>query len=443
MNMLNQLHCLTSSCSLTTSAQHQGFFIIKSVRNEGYRMKTSAYTMSYTYQNPSDSPMEVWFSVPCDTAGQRITQVKSAPTPNEVHEHPFENTQWYYTLPPQAQIEITIAYTAGDYTSDPDNPTTLADDERTYFLRSTHIIDLTDEIRAEALTIVEAATDVREQARRIFTHLTQKYAYSAAKKRGIHEFRQVRRGDCGEFAFLFVAYCRSLGIPARTNIGTWSIGTMQAHAWAEFFIEGTGWLIADPSMGRVARNPLQIISGVSIRVQDHFGSRDGKRLAFSLDSEPALMPEYVTNHIPQGGEFCMTVNGTQLPWGYDLLDGTVPYLQPIYVHFQSDVRAKTGQELLGSWVGAFATKRSSAVNKRLEQAYNVFSMLFALLGIFFALQLTLGWDMLNDTWDAIITVIFLMAFSGFVVLSLLTRRSIFTYVLLALLLFIISGFFIP
>lgn len=71
-------------------------------------------------------------------------------------------------------------------------------------------------------------------------------------------------GDCTEFGSLFVALMRAVGIPARTVIGhvarelsvggvakTSSLGWVDSpHLWAEFYVEGYGWVPADPTFGR-------------------------------------------------------------------------------------------------------------------------------------------------------------------------------------------------
>lgn len=57
-------------------------------------------------------------------------------------------------------------------------------------------------------------------------------------------------GDCTEFADLFVAMARSLGIPARRMDG-WTLawkGTPR-HAWVEAWIPSRGWTAFDPTWG--------------------------------------------------------------------------------------------------------------------------------------------------------------------------------------------------
>jgi len=58
------------------------------------------------------------------------------------------------------------------------------------------------------------------------------------------------KGDCGLQALLFIALCRLHGIPARWQSGlTTEPGDVGCHDWAQFYIEGPGWLFCDPSYG--------------------------------------------------------------------------------------------------------------------------------------------------------------------------------------------------
>lgn len=72
-----------------------------------------------------------------------------------------------------------------------------------------------------------------------------------------------RKGDCTEFAALFVALCRAAGIPARTNAGFALAQRWERHATAEFLVQGR-WIPIDLTMQRNSENilgslPLNII----------------------------------------------------------------------------------------------------------------------------------------------------------------------------------------
>lgn len=69
--------------------------------------------------------------------------------------------------------------------------------------------------------------------------------------RGSREALSKGSGDCGEFADLFAAASRVLGIPAR-RVNGWSVGGRgtSKHAWVEAWIPSRGWTAFDPLWGK-------------------------------------------------------------------------------------------------------------------------------------------------------------------------------------------------
>ncbi|WP_199200500.1 transglutaminase-like domain-containing protein [Alkalicaulis satelles] len=89
-----------------------------------------------------------------------------------------------------------------------------------------------------------------------------------------------RWGDCGEYAFLFVALCRASGIPARPVFGMIIAPWMKTpHAWAEAW-NGKGWLPVDPNLVREGFH-LGPILEAGRRPADHIGALDPYRLVLS------------------------------------------------------------------------------------------------------------------------------------------------------------------
>jgi len=72
------------------------------------------------------------------------------------------------------------------------------------------------------------------------------------------EFFTDPRGVCQDFTHLFMAMCRSIGIPARYVCGYvydakrgGILGSHASHAWSEVWIPGFGWLGLDPTNKRI------------------------------------------------------------------------------------------------------------------------------------------------------------------------------------------------
>lgn len=112
------------------------------------------------------------------------------------------------------------------------------------------------EIRAEAERMVAGITGVRERAER----LTREVNALIDKKPTMSlpsalEVLRTKVGDCNEHTALFVALARSLGIPARINVGVVYVrGAFYYHAWPEVYIdEGNArglWLPVDPTLNQ-------------------------------------------------------------------------------------------------------------------------------------------------------------------------------------------------
>ncbi len=69
---------------------------------------------------------------------------------------------------------------------------------------------------------------------------------------GALEAAEQKRGDCSEYADLFVAICRAKNIPARVAIGYIKEATLTPrHAWAEVYMRKYGWVPFDPTWADV------------------------------------------------------------------------------------------------------------------------------------------------------------------------------------------------
>jgi len=100
--------------------------------------------------------------------------------------------------------------------------------------------------------------------------------YGETSPHVIDEFWLDRRlGFCEHFASAFVVLMRAMGVPARivTGFQGWDpeaqdgylvVRNANAHAWAEFWVDGKGWLRADPT---AAVAPNRVIQGLALQPQ--------------------------------------------------------------------------------------------------------------------------------------------------------------------------------
>jgi transglutaminase-like putative cysteine protease len=95
-----------------------------------------------------------------------------------------------------------------------------------------------------------------------------------------------KKGNCTDFHSLFIAMARSQGIPARFEIGfplppdKHSAEIAGYHCWADFYIDGKGWIPVDIS--EAWKHPGK---------RDYFfGSHDVNRVQFSMGRDLRLNP---------------------------------------------------------------------------------------------------------------------------------------------------------
>jgi len=97
-----------------------------------------------------------------------------------------------------------------------------------------------------------SAGDAIETVNNISDWVSANISYSgySGKERGAYYALKYKKGDCTEFADLFVALCRANNIAARRIGGYLSpedavLKAGDYHNWAEFYEDGI-WKIADP-----------------------------------------------------------------------------------------------------------------------------------------------------------------------------------------------------
>ena len=179
-------------------------------------------------------------------------------------------------------------------------------------------------LRALAAELTAGETTPVGRAWRIYEFVTTKVKYSFMRDYfqidDLGEYAAVNlKGDCGLQALLFIALCRIVGIPARWQSGL-SIDEKHAgsHDWAQFYLDGWGWLFADPSYGGGAHR-----NGSAERHAFYFGNVDPMRMVanrrFQAPLTPAMHTLRVDPYDNQSGE--LERIGAALPFTGRDLDG--------------------------------------------------------------------------------------------------------------------------
>lgn len=150
-------------------------------------------------------------------------------------------------------------------------------------------------IKAKALELAKTGTIV-EKAKKIYDFVNLHIKYDTdpryANKGALSGFI-TRRGVCDEYASLFTALCRAVGIPSRVVAGywveediaenQWTDISSERHAWSEFYLPGEGWIPVEPTFvyiynGRQTPNEYyfaNIKSGDKHLINNYVGSPVG------------------------------------------------------------------------------------------------------------------------------------------------------------------------
>jgi len=248
--------------------------------------------------------MDFWIPYPIEDAHQKIAQrVTSTPYSTEIASTDDKTAVVGYMkgaprggLPLQVRVTVRLERTedlAADFSKATDKPST--DQEKKIherWVRPDTLVQVDKEMKSIALKIVSGRKKTLDRARAIYDHLVSNvgivtpYELRGAGY-GNAKFTVTQlKGDDMDMASAFVGLCRSIGIPAVTVIGVKipagiSEGEINNfHGWAEFYLDGVGWVPADPAEGR--RN-IQ-------RRSYYFGSLDERRMAVSKGRDVTLIP---------------------------------------------------------------------------------------------------------------------------------------------------------
>lgn len=103
----------------------------------------------------------------------------------------------------------------------------------------------------DVMTYVTNATEAVSQALVYDSEMARRFNSGSNKMESAERSLETGRGCCGEFTHLFLAVLRYKGIPARFVTGiicdeTNKFGFTGKHAWAEFYLQGYGWIPVEP-----------------------------------------------------------------------------------------------------------------------------------------------------------------------------------------------------
>ncbi|MDO8873776.1 MAG: transglutaminase domain-containing protein [Methanoregula sp.] len=263
---------------------------------------------------PNNGTLRLWVPAPIESGSQANVTVfsikpsKYVVTPPDTHadlglvymEIPLEQESGDFV-----NVSVGFWYTQAEqrFAIDPAKVKTYnkSDAEYRKYTAAGKNIVITPEMKKKAMEIVGNETNPYLQARLIYWHIMDTLPYSHVphiwlETSGTPESSFVLNtgfGDCGSQSMYFAALCRSLGIPARAVGGYQLIpGGEGPHFWAEYYLEGYGWIPVDVTAAETADWSYNATPDERYRFREYyFGSLDPYRYIIQKDVDIPITPD--------------------------------------------------------------------------------------------------------------------------------------------------------
>ena len=208
-----------------------------------------------------DAEFKLWMSMPTSDDSQDIVIRNIFPKPAEISEDTEQGNQiGIWSLVPEQDkltllVKMEISGESKDVITNVDVTNIAPYQKETKLFRrftaSGEWINTEGTVADRAQSIVGTETNPYMQAKALFRWMNDNMNFVPANQveRSAKTTLMRRNGDCGQYSILFTAMCRSLEIPARVVSGFWINGGR--HRWAEFYIEGQGWVPVDIAAAQV------------------------------------------------------------------------------------------------------------------------------------------------------------------------------------------------
>jgi transglutaminase-like putative cysteine protease len=252
-----------------------------------------SYTLSYAVdikveESSPPNSLYLWFPLPSQSASQRKAQFLSRNAEPFVENYRGTSLYQFIDLPSGSRRSITLSFVTDVYAVE---TSVKAQEIKTsgdslvravYTLPSALVPSDSSLIRDKAAAITGRERNPYAKARLIYDWLiAQGGIQPAALDGGALEALEEGKADSYRASLLYCALARAAGVPAIPVSGV-LVNRLQEtsrHYWAEFWIDGFGWIPLDPALGAGAAP-----GNFNLR-PDHgayyFGNLDNQRIAFS------------------------------------------------------------------------------------------------------------------------------------------------------------------
>jgi transglutaminase-like putative cysteine protease len=256
-----------------------------------FRDKRS-YTFSYAVNikiNEADKPnaLYLWVPQPVTSAAQRNTGLLSRNTEPFVENYRGTSLFQLNDLVSGAGEEIQVSYLVEVYSQETAVKIQSIKEEKSpmasVYTQPSPLVPSEDpRIKAQAAALLGRERNPYIKAQRIYEWLiSEGNIQTEVLNCGALEALEEKQGDSYTAALLFCALARAAGVPAIPAAGVLVDRNRQVirHYWAEFWIDGFGWIPLDPALGAGAAPDSFNLK--QDREAYYFGNLDNQRITFS------------------------------------------------------------------------------------------------------------------------------------------------------------------
>ncbi|GHV62240.1 hypothetical protein AGMMS49587_08520 [Spirochaetia bacterium] len=254
------------------------------------RSYTLAFGVDIQVQNAAGpNTLYLWAPRPAASASQRNTELLSRSMEPFVENYRGTTLFQLTNLSPNTTVGISMSYKVEVYTQETSiKPQSIRQESVSpmvsFTLPSAIIPSGDEQIKTLANTITGKERNPYIKAQGIYEWLIREVnIQNAGLTGGAIEALGEKKADPYRASLLFCSLARAAGIPAIPVSGVLvnRFRTASRHYWAEFWIDGFGWVPLDPALGAGAAP-----EGFSLRENPqgwYFGNLDNQRIAFSRD----------------------------------------------------------------------------------------------------------------------------------------------------------------
>ena len=240
--------------------------------------------------------LKLWIPLPSSRGYQKVSDVsiESPYTFKRLDEREFDNHYAFTTIknPPAGDLTVKVHFRATRDEASIEHPaeTKASKRELARALRADKLVTLSPRVKELANQVTAEKTTRVDQAHAIYDYLVTTIKYDKTIPGWGHGDTEracdIKAGNCTDFHSMFLSMARAKGIPARFVIGfplTAKDGNVKGyHCWAEFYLDGKGWVPVDASDASKSADP-------TLR-QYLFGHLDPERVQFTVGRDLVLSP---------------------------------------------------------------------------------------------------------------------------------------------------------